>query len=62
MQDDTISTVEAGLILGFTRRWILELIRRGELEAVRIGRDWRVGRVSVLTYKRKRNEKTTSHH
>lgn len=49
--DNTLSTTEAGKILGLTRRWVFELIRRRKLDAVRIGRDWRVDRDSVEAYR-----------
>jgi len=56
IEDKTISTPEAAQILGFTRRWILTLIRRGELDAQRIGRDWRVSRESVEAYLARRGK------
>lgn len=50
MTDNTLSTVEAAEALGGTRQWVYKLIKRGELEAERIGRDWRVTRESVEKY------------
>ena len=47
---NTISTVEAAVKLGGTRPWIYKLIDRGELEAEKIGRDWRVSKDSVEKY------------
>lgn len=57
-KDNTLSTTQAGIILGLTRRWVFELIRRGKLDAVRIGRDWRVDRDSVEAYRATRKGKS----
>lgn len=54
MEDSTIGTVKAAEMLNVTRQWILKLIKNGELEAVKIGRDWRVDRTSALAYAARR--------
>lgn len=32
-----ISTTEAGLAIGMSRRWVVELIKKGEIEAIQPG-------------------------
>ena len=54
---DTLSTVEVAEKLGGTRQWIHKLIKRGELEAEKIGRDWRVSKKSVERYLAKKRQK-----
>jgi len=54
---DSLSTVETAAKLGGSRPWIYQLIKRGELEAEKIGRDWRVSKKSVERYLAKKRQK-----
>lgn len=50
MVDNTLSTVEAAKLMKVSRQWVFKLVKAGKLEAVRIGRDWRVNKESVREY------------
>jgi excisionase family DNA binding protein len=43
----TVSVVEAGRLLGYSRNTAYEAIRRGELPVIRLGRKMRVSRVVI---------------
>lgn len=45
-----INTKEAAELKGFTAGYISRLIRKGELNGVRVGHDWLVKREDVLSY------------
>ena len=48
---ELITTREAAENLGYTIQHTRLLIRRGEIEATKFGRDWLVVRESVVEYK-----------
>ena len=50
MKDDIMTTAEAAEILGIARESVARLIRKGQLEGTRFGRDWMVYRKSVEKY------------
>ena len=48
---DLIGAKEAAEILGITRRWVLELLKRGDLRGQQINRYWVIDRAEVERYK-----------
>jgi len=46
-----VNTKEASALTGYTVVYIRHLIKRGRLEARKIGRDWLILRSSLLAYK-----------
>lgn len=52
---ELVTTTEAANELNVTRRWVVELIRRGHLNAERHGRDYIIRRDDLEQYKRERN-------
>jgi len=46
----TLSVTEAAEVSGFTTGWIRQLLIRGELKGVKIGRDWRVTKSALQEY------------
>ncbi len=51
ISQELITTREAAENLGYTIQHTRLLIRRGEIEATKFGRDWLVVRESVVEYK-----------
>ena len=51
-----VSTKEAASYLGYTVQHTRLLIRQGELEATKFGRDWMIVRESIAEYKSKKQE------
>lgn len=49
--DGWITTRAAAELSGYTVVYIRRLIRRGQIEATRAGRDWLVNRSSLLAYR-----------
>jgi len=50
---DPITTPQAAAIIGVSRPRIHQLITRGELPAVKIGRSWLVERAAAVAFQRK---------
>ena len=44
-------TREAATVTGYTAAYVRQLIRRGRIEARKVGRDWLVSLSSLLAYK-----------
>ena len=51
ISQELITTREAAETLGYTIQHTRLLIRRGQIEATKFGRDWLVVRESVVEYK-----------
>jgi len=47
-----ITAAEAAALTGYTVPHIRRLARQGRIEAQKVGRDWLIGRESLLAYKR----------
>jgi len=45
-------TREAATVTGYTAAYVRQLIRRGRIEARKVGRDWLVNLADLLKYKR----------
>ncbi len=48
---DYLTTAQAAQILGITPEGVLSLLRRGQLKAEKVGRDWLYRRADVLRAK-----------
>lgn len=59
MVNDFLSTAEAGELLSLTRERVQQLIRKGSIEGKKFGGVWLVDKQSVLTYKAKREGKSS---
>lgn len=53
---ELVNAVEAGEILGITDRWVAELIKRGELPAQRVGKQYIIDRADVERLKAQRDQ------
>jgi excisionase family DNA binding protein len=51
---DLISAEEAARLLSVSKRWLIELINRGLIEAQKVGSVWVVSKQSVLDYLKQR--------
>jgi len=56
---ELMSTVEAAKLIGISRPAVHYAIKRGNIKARKLGRDWMVEKESALDYKRKREESPT---
>jgi excisionase family DNA binding protein len=52
--DHFVSTKEAAKILGYTVQHLRLLIRQGQIEATKFGRDWLISRESLAKYRAKK--------
>lgn len=52
--EDLISAAEAARLLSVSKRWLIELINRGLVEAQKVGSVWVVSKQSVLDYLKQR--------
>jgi excisionase family DNA binding protein len=50
-----LSTAEAQVITGYARDTILRLLRSGQIEGEKAGREWRVYEDSLLSYKQRKH-------
>jgi len=50
---DCMTTREAADLTGYNVKYLRNLVRRGRVEARKVGRDWLVNRESLLAYKRR---------
>jgi len=51
-----ISTVQAARLLGFTRQYVGELLREGELRGIKLERQWVVDEDDVIKYKKQKDK------
>jgi len=57
-----VSTKEAAALTGYTIYYIRHLIKRGRVEARKVGRDWLILRSSLLAYKARMDTLGTQKH
>lgn len=47
---NSLSVVEACALSGFSPGWIRQLLIRGEIVGMKVGRDWRISKASFQAY------------
>jgi excisionase family DNA binding protein len=52
--EDFLTTIQAGELLGVTRKMIIKLINAGRIAATKMGRDYLIPLTEIERYKRER--------